>query len=68
MTAAWASSSSRKRGSRPASNGYVLSSRLQKPWIVEIQAASSERASSKRPRSRSAARIRARSSAAARLV
>ena len=53
-TAAWLSSSSRKRGSSPAANGYARSSRLQKPWIVEIQAPSSSRARSCRPRSASA--------------
>ena len=48
------SSSSRKRGSRPTANGCALSSRLQKPWIVEIQAPSRSRASSASPRSTSA--------------
>ncbi len=38
---------------------------LQKPWIVEIHAPSSPRARSGRPRSRSAARMRPRSSPAA---
>ncbi len=61
----WSSSSSRKRGSIPASNGELRSRRAQKPWMVEIQAPSSSRASSGRPRSTSAARMRLRSSAAA---
>ena len=64
-TAAPASSSSRNRGSSPTPNGYAFRRRLQKPWIVEIQAPSSSRARSWRPRSRSAARIRLRSSPAA---
>ena len=64
-TAAPASSSSRKRGSRPTANGCAFSSRLQKPWIVEIHAPSSSRARSWRPRSTSAARILERSSPAA---
>ncbi len=48
-TRACASSSTRKRGSMPAANGYACSSRWQKPWIVEIQAPSSSRARSARP-------------------
>ena len=50
---------SRKRGSSPAANGCAFSSRRQKPWMVEIQAPSSERARSCRPSSRRRARIRA---------
>src|SRR5581483_798547 len=64
-TGAWSSASSRKRGSMPTANGCARRSRAQKPWIVETQAPSSRRARSGRPRARSAARIRARSSPAA---
>src|ERR671935_739703 len=64
-TAAWLSSSSRKRGSSPAAKGCAFRSRLQKPWIVEIHAPSSSRARSRRPRATSAARMRDRSSPAA---
>ena len=39
----------------PTPNGCAFRRRLQKPWIVEIQAPSSSRARSCRPRSRSAA-------------
>ena len=55
-------------GSTPASNGCAFSSLWQKPWIVEIQAASSSRARSARSSSSSRARIRLRSSPAARSV
>ena len=58
----------RKRGSIPAANGCAFSSRWQKPWMVEIQAASSSRARSWRPSSSSRLRIRPRSSPAARSV
>ena len=64
----WFSSSTRKRGSMPASNGCAFSRRWQKPWIVEIQAPSSSRARSWRPSSASRRRIRPRSSPAARSV
>ena len=64
-TAAWSSASSWKRGSRPTGNGCARRSREQKPWIVEIQAPSSRRARSWRPRACSAALMRARSSPAA---
>ena len=64
----WFSSSTRKFGSTPASNGCAFSSRWQKPWMVEIQAPSSSRARSWRPSSPSRRRIRPRSSPAARSV
>src|SRR5947209_7425825 len=67
-TAPCASSSSRKRGSSPAANGYAFSSRRQNPWMVEIHAPSSSRARSWRPRFTSSARMRVRSSPAARRV
>src|SRR4029453_843674 len=67
-TAACDSSSSGNRGPTPAWKGWFFNSRLQKPWIVEIQAESSSRARSRRPRLRSSARIRVRSSPAARFV
>ena len=43
----------------------MRSSRAQKPWIVEIEAPSAERASSRRPSSRKRARTRSLISAAA---
>src|SRR5579864_1331975 len=67
-TAPCASSSSRKRGSRPAANGYAFRRRMQNPWMVEIHAPSSSRARSWRPRAVSSARMRVRSSPAARRV
>src|SRR5436305_7952851 len=67
-TAPCASSSSRKRGSSPAANGYAFSRRRQNPWMVEIHAPSSSRARSWRPRLTSSARMRVRSSPAARRV
>ena len=50
-TRPWLSSTTRKRGSIPAANGCAFSSRWQKPWMVEIQAASRSRARSWRPSS-----------------
>ena len=67
-TLAWLSSSTRKRGSTPAAAGYARSNRWQKPWIVEIHAPSSSRARSARPDWISRARMRERSSPAARSV
>ena len=67
-TRAWPSSSTRNRGSRPASNGCARSKREQKPWIVEIHARSTSRARSRRPRSRKRSRMRSFSSPAARSV
>ena len=64
----WFSSSTRKRGSMPASKGWAFSRRWQKPWIVEIQAPSSSLARSCLPSSASRCRIRPRSSPAARSV
>ena len=61
----------RGRGSAgrcPPANGCARRSRWQKPWIVEIQAASSSRARSGRPASTRRARMRSRSSPAARSV
>ena len=67
-TPAWLSSSTRKRGSIPAAVACARSSRRQKPWMVEIQAPSSSRASCGRPASTSRVRIRDRSSPAERSV
>ena len=49
----------------PAFSACARSMREQKPWIVEIQALSAARASSRRPRSRKRRRTRLRISAAA---
>ena len=75
-------SSTRKRGSIPAAAGWVLSRRRQKPWMVEMLAASVSRARRRRSRAptvspaavasaalvRSAPRMRPRSWSAARSV
>ena len=53
------------RGRCPAPSACVRSTRAQKPWMVEIQAPSAARASSRRPSSRKRARTRVLSSAAA---
>ncbi len=50
ITAPCSSSSSWKRGSIPTANGCARRSLAQKPWMVEIHAPSSSRASSGRPR------------------
>ena len=49
----------------PALSAWARSTRAQKPWIVEIQAASAARASARRPSSRKRPRTRVLISAAA---
>ena len=58
-------SSTRKSGSSPAARACVRSTRAQKPWMVEIHAASASRARSGSPSSSSRARTRLVSCAAA---
>ena len=59
------SSSTANAGSSPAATACARRTRAQNPWMVETQAASVPRASSRRPSSRKRSRTRARSSPAA---
>ena len=59
------SSSTSKRGSRPAASGRARRMRAQKPWIVPIQPASTARAVSSSPSATKRRRMRSRSSPAA---